>query len=137
MKHFLLLIVLVVTTSFAGSVSAKIGDNEEQVAEVFGKPVRSTFPDKRGITTNTYEKGDYRILVQFLKHLSIAESYTRVDQHEFSEAELNTFLEGKGYSSHAWIKDPNKMEWVRIDRHARAWCETTKSGRPTFLIEVQ
>ena|SRR5262245_35108575 len=136
MRYFLLSIVLVVTMSFASSVSAKIGDNEEQIAEAFGKPVRSKFPDKRGITTNTYQKGDYMILVQFLKHLSIAESYTRVDQREFSEAELNTFLEGKSYSSHAWIKDPNKMEWVRIDRHARAWCETI-SGRPTFLIEVQ
>jgi hypothetical protein len=133
MKSFL---IFFAAMSFGAQLFAHIGDNEQKIEERYGKPVKSGFPDKRGVTTNKYEKGDYIILIQFLRHLSIAESYTRADQHDFSEDELNHFLEGRSYSSNAWIKDPNKQEWQRLDHHARAWC-TTVSGRPTFLIEVQ
>jgi hypothetical protein len=135
MKHFRLLIVLLAMTS-AGQLSARIGNNEEQIAELYGKPVNSGFPDRNGVSTNSYQKGDYLVLVQFLRHLSIAESYTRTDKREFLEEELIGFLEGRGYSSQEWIKDPDRMAWERIDHHARAWCETI-SGRPTFLIHVK
>lgn len=133
MKRFL---TLALTMMFAAQLFARLGNNEAQIEELYGKPVKTGTPDKLGVTTNRYEKGDYVILIQFLRHLSIAESFTRTDQKDFSEDELNHFLEGRTYSSHAWIKDPDKLEWVRIDRHARAWCRNI-SGRPTFLIEVQ
>ncbi|HJX97684.1 MAG TPA: hypothetical protein VJ281_02305 [Chthoniobacterales bacterium] len=133
MKAFL---TFIVTMFFGAQLFAHIGDNEQKIEELCGKPITSGFPDKRGVTTNKYQAGNYIVLVQFFRHLSIAESYTRADQRDFSEEELNGFLEGRSYSSQAWIKDPNKREWVRLDRHARAWC-TTVSGRPTFLIEVQ
>jgi hypothetical protein len=133
MKRFL---TLALTMMFAAQLFARLGNNEAQVEELYGKPVKTGAPDKLGVITNRYEKGDYIILIQFLRHLSIAESFTRTDQKDFSEDELNHFLEGRTYTSHAWIKDPDKLEWVRIDRHARAWCRRI-SGRPTFLIEVQ
>lgn len=124
------------TMMFATQLFAHIGDNEQAIEELCGKPIKTGSPDKRGVTTNKYQAGNYLVLVQFFKHLSIAESYTRVDQREFSEEELNNFLEGRNYSSHAWIKDPNNLEWERIDHHAHAWVRTV-GGRPTFLIEVK
>ena len=133
MKRFLIFILAMI---FGVQLFAHIGDNEQKIEELYGKPVKSGFPDKRGLTTNRYEKGDYIVLIQFLRRLSIAESYTRVDMHEFSESELSQFLEGRNYSSSAWIKDPNKLAWERVDHHARARCITV-SGRPTLLIEVQ
>ena len=129
-------LVFFLTVMFATQLFAHIGDNEQAIEELCGKPIKTGSPDKRGVTTNKYQAGNYLVLVQFFKHLSIAESYTRVDQRDFSEDELNRFLEGRTYSSHAWIKDPNNLEWERIDHHARAWCRTV-DGRPTFLIEVK
>src|SRR4030095_8673217 len=133
MKRLLLFFLMM---TFAAQLFARLGNNEAQIEELYGKPVKTGSPDKRGVTTNRYEKGDYIILIQFLKHLSIAESFTRTDQRDFSDEELDHFLEGRTYSSHAWIKDPNRLEWVRIDHHARAWCRNI-SGRPTFLITVE
>lgn len=112
-----------------------LGNTESEVAELFGTPVDQGFPDKNGVTTNKYAKGDYLILVQFLSHLSLAESYTRVDRHEFSEKELNAFLEGSS-NGRIWDKDPNVLAWERSDHKAKAWCETI-SGRPTLLIQAK
>ena len=134
MKFFLLLIVTLLIT-FNPQLFARLGNTEEQIVELYGTPVASGFPDKNGITTNRYQRGDYIVLVQFLRHLSIAESYTRVDKHEFSEEELSTLLQGS-YTGQEWIKDPDKLAWERVDHHAKAWCETL-SGRPTLLVHAE
>ena len=134
MKCFLLLIVTLLI-AFNPQLFARLGNTEEQIDELYGTPVASGFPDKNGVTTNRYQKGDYIVLVQFLRHLSIAESYTRVDTHEFSEKELSTLLQGN-YTGLEWIKDPGKQTWERVDHHAKAWCETV-SGRPTLLIHAE
>lgn len=128
---------LVATLCVALSVRtfAALGNSESEIAELFGKPVEQGFPDKKGITTNIYQKGDYLILVQFLRHLSLAESYTRADQREFSERELSAFLEGSS-NERQWNKDPNKLAWERSDHKASARCETL-AGRPTLLIQAK
>ena len=134
MKRSLLLIAAL---SIALSVRTfgALGDTEDQIADLFGKPTAEGFPDQRGITTNTYQKGNYIILVQFLRHLSLAESYTRTDKRDFSEGELAALLEGSS-NDLTWVKDPEKLAWEREDHKARAWCDTL-SGRPTLLIEAQ
>jgi len=134
MKRILLLLALLCIAPSVRTFAA-LGNSESEIAELFGKPVDQGFPDKKGITTNIYQKGDYRILVQFLRHLSLAESYTRTDQHEFSERELSAFLEGNS-NDRAWTKDPNKLEWERDDHKAKAWCENLR-GRPTLLIQAK
>jgi hypothetical protein len=134
MKHtfplvFVLLLIL------GARMFAGLGNSEDQIADLYGKPNNQGFPDKNGITTNMYQKGDYIVLVQFLQRLSLAESYTRVDQHEFSEKELFALLE-KSSNGRQWIKDPNKFEWERSDHKARAWSATVR-GRPTLLIQAE
>jgi len=134
MKRTLLVIALS-CLALSGRIFAALGDTEDQVADLFGKPVDPGFPDKRGVTTNTYQKGNYVILVQFLKHLSLAESYTRVDKQEFSNNEISALLDGNS-NGQGWEKNPDKMEWERSDHKARAWLETL-SGRPTLLVQAR
>ena len=134
MKRILLLIAALFIALSARTFGA-LGDTEDQISDLFGKPTNEGFPDNRGISTNTYQKGNYIILVQFLRHLSLAESYTRTDKRDFSEGELTALLEGSS-NDLKWVKDPNKLAWDREDHKAHAWCESLK-GRPTLLIEAQ
>ena len=134
MKRILLL-TLILCVTVSARILAALGDSESQIADLFGKPTDQGFPDKNGVTTNMYQKGDYIILVQFLRRYSIAESYTRRDKHEFSDKELSALLEGSS-NGREWNKDPNKLAWEREDHKARAWCETL-SGRPTLLIHAK
>jgi hypothetical protein len=121
--------------ALSGSAFAALGNTEEEVADLFGKPVNPGFPDSKGVTSNTYQKGNYMILVQFLRHLSLAESYPRVDKQKFSNDEISALLDGNG-NGRAWEKDPDKMAWERSDHKVRAWLETL-SGRPTLLVQAQ
>jgi len=130
-----LVAVFISCITLSGSLFAALGDTEEAVADLFGKPVNQGFPNAKGVTTNTYQKGNYIILVQFLKHLSLAESYTRIDKQEFSNDEIAALLEGNS-NGRAWDKNPDKLEWARDDHKARAWMVTV-SGRPTLLFEAQ
>jgi hypothetical protein len=134
MKRALFLIVVSYLT-LTGNLFAALGNTEDQVADLFGQPVDQGFPDAKGITTNMYKKGNYIILVQFLRRLSLAESYTRVDKGEFSQDEILALLAGNS-NDVQWIKNPDKQEWERDDHKARAWLETL-SGRPTFLVQAQ
>ena len=133
MKRTLFLILLA-GLALSGNAFAALGNSESEIADLFGKPVDQGFPDKRGITTNRYEKGRYIILVQFLNHLSLAESYTRVDKEEFSQDEVEALLAGNS-NGLMWNKNPDKMEWQREDNKARAWMDTLR-GRPTFLVQA-
>ncbi|HWY39730.1 MAG TPA: hypothetical protein VNX27_02940 [Chthoniobacterales bacterium] len=130
-----LAVVVISFITLSGSLFAALGDTEEQVADLFGKPVNPGFPDAKGVTTNTYQKGNYMILVQFLKHLSLAESYTRVDKQELSNNEISALLDGNS-NGQGWEKNPDKMQWERSDHKARAWLETL-SGRPTLLVQAR
>ena len=134
MKRILLL-DFILCVAFGARILAALGNSESQVADLYGKPTEQGFPDKNGVTTNMYQKGDYLILVQFLRRYSCAESYTRVDRHDLSDKEISTLLE-KNSNEQEWNKDPNKLAWERSDHKARAWCETL-SGRPSLLIQAK
>jgi hypothetical protein len=134
MKRILVLAVMS-CTALSGHLFAALGNTEDEIAELFGKPVNQGFPDKKGITTNRYEKGKYIILVQFLSHLSLAESYTRSDKQELSKEEISALLAGNS-NGLDWNKNPDRLEWQREDDKARAWIEEV-SGRPTLLFQAQ
>ena len=131
----MLFLVVTLCVALSARMFAALGNSESQIADLYGKPVDQGFPDKNGFSTNTYQKGDYIILVQFLRRYSLAESYTRVDTHEFSDEELSAFLEGSS-NGRQWNKDPKKPAWERSDHKASAWRETL-SGRPTLLIQAK
>jgi hypothetical protein len=117
---------------------ARLGNTEDQVAALFGKPVDPGKPDSDGITTNMYKNptGEYIAVVQFLKGHSVAEAYSRVDSRKLSEKELSIFLEGNS-AGKEWKKDPGgKFAWERSDHHASASYETI-GGRPTLLIRAK
>ena len=120
---------------FSARAFAALGNTESEIEDLFGTPVKQGAPDLKGVSTNLYEKGNYVILVQFLSHLSLAESYTRQDQKELSQKEIDAFLEGSS-NGRPWTKDPKKRAWERADHKAKAWCATVH-GRPTLLIQVE
>ena len=131
------MIAAAIVIGLSGDAFARIGQTEEQVSALFGKPIDADPPDKEGITTNTYKNpsGEYIALVQFLKGHSIAEAYSRVDRGKLSEKEMSIFLQGNS-GGKEWIKDPSKLAWERSDHRAKAWYETL-SGRPTLLIQAK
>jgi hypothetical protein len=136
MKNTMILAVAIVL-GFGSVALARIGQTEEQVSALFGKPIDAGKPDKDGVTTNMYKNpsGEYHALVQFLKGHSIAEAYSRVDSGKLSEKEMSVFLQGNS-GGKEWKKDPSKLAWERSDHHAKAWYETL-SGRPTLLIQAK
>jgi hypothetical protein len=136
MKPILILAAAIVI-GLSGQAFARLGQTEEQVSALFGKPIDTDPPDKDGVTTNTYKNptGDYHALVQFLKGHSIAEAYSRVDKGKLSEKEMSAFLQGNS-GGKEWIKDAGKLTWERSDHRAKAWYETL-SGRPTLLIQAK
>jgi hypothetical protein len=136
MKSILILAVAIVT-AISGQALARIGQTEEQVSALFGKPIDAGTPDKEGVTTNMYKNpsGEYHALVQFLKGHSVAEAYSRVDGGKLSEKEMSVFLQGNS-GGKEWIKYPSKLAWERSDHRAKAWYETL-SGRPTLLIQAK
>ena len=136
MKPILILAAAIVT-GMSSQAFARIGQTEEQVSALFGKPIDAGKPDKDGVTTNMYKNpsGEYHALVQFLKGHSIAEAYSRVDGAELSEKEMSIFLQGNS-GGKEWKKDPTKLAWERSDHHAKAWYETL-SGKPTLLIQAK
>ena len=136
MKHVLILAAAIII-AFGNQAAARLGNTEDQVNALLGRPTDPGKPDSDGITTNMYKNptGDYHALVQFLKGHSIAEAYSRVDGGKLSEKEMSAFLQGNS-GGKEWIKDPRKLAWERSDHRAKAWSETL-SGRPTLLIQAK
>jgi hypothetical protein len=134
---YILMVVATIVIGLSGQAFARLGQTEEQVSGLFGKPIDAGTPDKEGVTTNTYKNpsGEYHALVQFLKGHSIAEAYSRVDGGKLSEKEMSIFLQGNS-GGKEWIKDASKLAWERSDHRAKAWYETL-SGRPTLLIQAK
>jgi len=133
----IMLTAAAIVLGLSGNLFARLGQTEEQVNALLGKPIDAGKPDKDGVTTNMYKNpsGEYNALVQFVKGHSIAEAYSRVDGGKLSEKEMSIFLQGNS-GGKEWIKDGSKLAWERSDHHAQAWCETL-SGRSTLLIQMK
>src|SRR5438094_10283843 len=95
MKHVLILAATIVI-ALSGQAFARLGQTEDQVNALFGKPVDPGKPDSDGLTTNMYKNptGEYLAVVQFLKGHSVTEAYARADSRMFWEKELSIFLQG-------------------------------------------
>jgi hypothetical protein len=135
MKRTLLLLFIVVIAcgvrTFAG-----LGNSENEIVALYGKSIDPGSPDSDGTITNTYQNGDYLILVQFAKGSCVAESYTRKDGRKFSDKEITALLSSNA-SGEEWKKQlGGGQKWERSDHAAHAWTETL-AGRPTLLIQAK
>ena len=136
MKHVLILATTIMI-AWGSQAVARLGNTEEQVNAVLGKPTDPGKPDSDGITTNMYKNptGEYIAVLQFLKGRSVAEAYSRVDRHKLSEKELSIFLDGNS-AGNKWEKKPGKKAaWIRSDHRAHASYETV-SGYPTLMVQA-
>lgn len=133
MKRILALL-LVFGVLFSERTLAGLGNSEKEIAALFGKAVDPGAPDRDGVITNTYEKGEYIVLVQFSKGSCVAETYSRKDRRKFKDKEILTLLSGSAHGKE-WKKQLGaKPAWERSDNGAHAWTETL-AGRPTLLIQ--
>jgi len=136
MKHVLILAAAIII-ALGNQAVARLGNTEDQVNALLGKPTDPGKPDSDGIATNMYKNptGEYIAVVQFLKGRSVAEAYSRVDRHKLSTKELTIFLEGNS-AGNKWEKKPGKKAaWIRSDHRAHAWYEAV-SGRPTLMVQA-
>lgn len=136
MRHVLILAAAIIVPLSSQAV-ARLGNTEDQVNAVLGKPTDPGKPDSDGITTNMYKNptGEYIAVVQFLKGHSVAEAYSRVDRHKLSEKELSIFLEGNSAGNKWEKKSGKKAAWIRSDHRADAWYETVR-GYPTLMVQA-
>ena len=135
MKRTLLLLSIVVLACSAQTF-AGLGNSENEIAALYGKSIDPGSPDRDGTITNTYQKGDYLILVQFAKGSCVSESYTRKDRRKFSDKEIMALLSSNA-SGKEWKKQLGAAQnWERTDHAAHAWTETM-AGRPTLLIQAK
>src|SRR6266511_4520769 len=90
MKHIVILAAALII-ALSDQAFARLGQTEDQVNALFGKPTDPGKPDSDGITTNMYKNPtrEYLAVVQFLKGHSVTESYARVDSRKLSEKELS------------------------------------------------
>jgi hypothetical protein len=130
-----LIVVAIVAVGLSGQAFARLGNSEEQVAAVMGKPTEIGKPDSNGTRINTYESPYYIALIHFVKGHSVSEAYCRKDHGKFSEKELSIFLEGNS-AGNKWEKKPGKKStWIRSDHRADASYETV-AGIPTLIIQA-
>ena len=135
-KHVLILAAAIIIV-LGNQAVARLGNTEDQVNALMGKPTDPGKPDSDGITTNMYKNptGEYIAVVQFLKGHTVAEAYSRVDRHKLSEKELSIFLEGNS-AGNKWEKKPGKKAaWIRSDHRAHASYEIV-SGYPTLMVQA-
>ncbi len=127
------------TALFLGSAQqapARLGETEAQITSLYGKPLEDEKPDKEGVVSNLYHKGNYLILVQLRNGVSIAEAYARMDSAKLAEKEIFTFLQASN-AGKTWNLQPgSKSAWERSDGAAQARLETL-AGRPTLWIRAQ
>jgi hypothetical protein len=129
-------LLFILSVAFSTRTFAGLGNSENEIVALYGKSIDPGSPDSDGTITNTYQKGDYLILVQFAKGSCVAESYTRKDRHKFSEKELTTLLSGSA-SGKEWKKQlGGEQKWERSDHGAQAWTEVL-AGRPTLLVQAK
>ena len=136
MKHVLILAAAIIIP-LSNQAVARLGNTEDQVNALLGKPTDPGKPDSDGITTNMYKNptGEYIAVVQFLRGRSVAEAYSGVDRHKLSEKELSIFLDGNSAGNKWERKLGKKGAWIRSDHRAHASYETV-SGYPTLMVQA-
>lgn len=132
MKHIVILAAALVI-ALSDQAFARLGQTEDQVNALFGKPIDPGKPDSDGITTNMYKNptGEYLAVVQFLKGHSVTESYARVDSRKLSEKELSIFLQGNS-AGKEWKKiraSSRGKEAITTQLHgAKQWRDDPRSS---------
>jgi hypothetical protein len=58
----IMIIAAAVVIGLSGDAFGRIGQSEEQVSALFGKPIDAGRPDKEGVTTNIYKNQTVSIM---------------------------------------------------------------------------
>ena len=110
MKNITLLVAAIVLC-LSSDAFARIGQTEEQVSALFGKPIDAGTPDKEGVTTNMYKNSERRVS-RSGPLLKITASPKLI--REWMGAKLSGKRNVRSFSREIsggkeWIKDPSKL----------------------------
>jgi TPR repeat protein len=84
-----------------------LGETPDQIANRYGAPVKS-YQDIKGRFGHLYRSEGYQIMVQFLEGRSHAEVYTKQNDAEFSQGELDAIMSANS-AGDSWQKVPNEI----------------------------
>ena len=131
MKQLMVLVLAVFAT--ASSISARLGDNSDQIEDSYGEIVQRRLLDN-GMVTVVYKKDRFLFFVTFADSRSISESYSRVKGTDLSEREIMGFLKANAARG-TWT--PNNTgtvrRFVRSDGKAEA-IYASVNGRPALTV---
>lgn len=85
----------------AGSVSARLGDNSDQIEDTYGNLVRRRLFDD-GKVGVLYHNDRYLFYVIFDHDMSISERYSYYEQRDLSEKEIARFLKANAGRKMTW-----------------------------------
>jgi hypothetical protein len=131
MKQLIALVVAVFAA--ASSISARLGDNADQIEDSYGTIVQRRLNDDETVTV-VYKKDSLLFFVTFADSRSISEGYSHVKGTELSEREIAKFLKANAAGA-TWTPDNTGKgrRFKRSDGRAEA-TYATANGRPTLTV---
>ena len=128
----LMVVVLGVFTA-ASSISARLGDDGDQVEDSYGSIVQRRLLDN-GTVTVVYKKDRYLFFVTFAEDRSISESYSHVKGTDLSEREIMRFLKANAARG-TWTPSNTGTvrRFMRSDGKAEA-IYAPVNGRPALTV---
>jgi hypothetical protein len=127
------IVLLLAVFAATGSMSARLGDNSDQIEDSYGTMVQRRLRDD-GTVTIVYKKGGLLFFVTFDDGRSIAESYSHVKGTALSEREIAKFLKMNAAGA-TWTPDNTgaQRRFKRSDGKAEATYGTA-NGRPALTV---
>jgi hypothetical protein len=120
MKRLILSTLL--SAIFAAASFGKIGDDEKQIASVYGQPGKD-LGTRGNIHQVGYMAGGFMILVSFVNGVSLRESFGKPDSSALSSDDIQKILAFNAPEGTKWNETPAEggdKAWTRSDNRAIA-----------------
>jgi hypothetical protein len=131
-RRYTILLFLLLTSSFflAVPASAALFDTFDQTVLRYGWPVQAIAPTKPANYAAIFEKGGYRVTVQFVDRRALQIRYERLDHMALGEDEIETLLRANQEALAPWRERSKTTHvWTRTDNRAEARVEMGKIPR--------
>ena len=131
MKRLTVLVVAMFAAT--SSISARLGDNSDQIEDSYGAIVQRRLHDD-GTVTVVYKKDRFLFFVTFAESRSISESYSHVKGTDLSQSEIRKFLKANAAGG-TWTPENTGagQRFRRSDGKAEA-SYTIVNGRPALTV---
>lgn len=123
-------LITAILALFILQAEARLGETKEQTEKRYGWSMQELESPAKNLQVHCFEKLGYKIIVTFMDGISANETFTKVGDGSFSDAELEKLLESNTGDS-TWEKvDQTKVigkVWKRKDGKAWAVYQSIKT----------